>query len=195
MGVPPPAAPPGDAPVGSPLPGPERLSTTPVVWVDSRLGRLTDRIRWAAAPLGFLLFLAAITVHGLVDGPGADEDVVPAGAPAPSASAPATTATTEASSTMPATVAEAPTTAPAAPAAPPEPAAATEPPAEPPPPAAAADGDTVQTAPAATHTTRAAPRFGPVCGLVPGQTVHVSINGRPGPTVRADANGCVIVRR
>ena len=105
MGVPPPAAPPGDALVAPPLPGPERISTTPVVWEDSRLGRLTDRIRWAAAPLGFLLFLAAITVHGLVNGPGADEDAVPAAGPAPSASTPATTATTDGPTTVPTTTA------------------------------------------------------------------------------------------
>jgi hypothetical protein len=195
MGVPPPAAPPGEAPVGPAVPGPEPISTTPVVWVDSRLGRLTDRIRWAAAPLGFLLFLAAITVHGLVDGPGADEDVVPAAGQAPSVTTPATAATTEASTTeasttVPTTIAEPPPAAPDPPAAAPEaPQATAEPPASPPPDAGAGDERTVE-APSA-----AASRFAPVCGLVPGQTVHIAINGRPGPTVHADANGCVTVRR
>lgn len=143
----------------------------------SRPGRLVRWLRWGAAPLGFLLFLAALTAYGVLrdrDGT-SDAPTPPAVATTQVSTAPAPEATVP-----PTTAVDPPTTLPEAP---PEP-ATTSPP-------VAAETDTAEV----TATTAPAPRFGPVCGYAPGETVEILINGRPAGTATADADGCVSVTR
>ena len=163
--------------------------------LESRMSRFVSWLRWAAAPLGFFLFLAGLTAFGLLkdettdtaDQPAAN--VVPATGVGPvTTGPPATTAPT--TTPEPATTAPEPPTTLAPPLTEPP---ATEPPAiepratEPP----ATSPPSARTAPAAAP---AAPRYGPVCGYRPGQAVRLTINGRPAGSATADANGCVTVR-
>lgn len=155
---------------------------------EPRLARFVGWVRWAAAPLGFFVFLAALTAFGLLkdDEPATDvgdepaANVVPA-TPAPTI--PETVVTTE----VPTTVAEPPTTVTPPPTEPPP---TQPPPTEPPapPPAASPSRSSEPAKPAA------ASRFGPSCGYRPGQTVRITINGRPAGTAIADGRGCVTVR-
>lgn len=161
---------------------------------ESRLDRLIGWVQWAAAPLGFFVFLVALTAFGLLkDEPTSDVGNTPlanvstptsaaAQAVAVATTVPEVPSTTAAPTTEPPTT-EPPTTEPPA-AQPP----ATEPPATEPPPEPAS-GSAEATSP------NRAPRFGPVCGYRPGQTVRIRINGEPAPPVTADANGCVSVNR
>jgi hypothetical protein len=138
--------------------------------------RLTDWVRWAAAPLGFLVFVVGLTVFGLRhDGRTALEATPPAGGSGATIPTPVPT-TSGAPATTP------------APGVPPPPAPAEAP---------VASATAIEPAPAdarASSPTTAA-RFGPVCGQVPGRTVQIVINGRPAPPVTADARGCVTVVR
>ena len=176
-------------------PAPEWRSDDEPPEDESSAGRLVAWVRWAAAPLGFFLFLTALTAYGLLrdrDGT-SDPGSRPAVAPQ-TTSAPATTvATAEPATTAPALqITVTPSTRPPAtvPATtlPPEPSGPTSPVApppgldpDPPPPPAANDPP---------------PRsYGPVCGYSPGETVEVEINGRPEGLATADGDGCVSVTR
>ncbi|HEX2275439.1 MAG TPA: hypothetical protein VHG90_16375 [Acidimicrobiales bacterium] len=159
--------------------------------VESRVSRFVNWLRWAAAPLGFFLFLAGLTAFGLLkDETTTDTGDQMAANPQPAVSAPPTTvaAPTTVPATAPPTTVAAPVTAPPPTEPPPTEPAPTEPPQTAPP----------QTAPPAPSSARSAPaaspRYGPACGYRPGQTVRITINGRPAGTATADANGCVTVR-
>ena len=149
---------------------------------ESPVARVLGWVRWAAAPLGFFLFLSALTAYGLLrdrEGSGAADSPAPAVA---TTALPATTATTAPATevtTMP-TIVEVPTTLPEPPAAP----STTLPP-------------VTSDAGAARVTAGTAPvtRFDPVCGYTPGRTARITINGRPRPPVTVDAAGCVSVTR
>ena len=159
------------------------LEDRPTASSEPRLNRLVDWLRWAAAPLGFFLFLAALTLHGLTvkdESSGAGD--LPAARPAPSISAPVSTATTAQVIAVATTVPQAPTTTAATPQEPPTTTATVV--------TSAPEGDGTQ---APTPTTAA--RFGPVCGFTPGETVRIRINGQPAPPVTAGANGCVSASR
>ncbi|HWC11239.1 MAG TPA: hypothetical protein VG455_08455, partial [Acidimicrobiales bacterium] len=81
---------------------------------ESRLDRLAAGLRWAAAPLGFFLFLAALTAYGVLRDRAGDTADSPSPAPAATTEMPSTTApppTTE----PPAAVTTVPTTAPPVP--------------------------------------------------------------------------------
>ena len=165
--------------------------------VESRMSRFVSWLRWAAAPLGFFLFLAGLTAFGLLK----DDSTTDLGdtstadvAPEPATSAPETTATTAtATTTAPTTVAELPTSDAPPPAEPPS-AAAPEP-TEPSPTAPPETSPPAPRSAGAAAPAAAGPRYGPVCGYRPGQTVGITINGRPAGSVTADANGCVSVPR
>ena len=169
---------------------------------ESRLDRLVSWVQWAAAPLGFFVFLVALTLFGLLK----DEPTTETGnAPAANASA-ARVAAPSAATTVsgaPSTTA-APTTDPPATEPPPTQPQATQPPATEPPatqspatqPAATEPPAPSEPAPVSQSAGRStSPRFGPVCGYRPGQTVRIRINGQPAGTVTADAEGCVTVNR
>lgn len=146
---------------------------------ESRLERLVAWVRWAAAPLGFFVFLSALTAYGVLrdrdGGSVSPEPPAVAGEPAAVSTPPVTEPITVPPTTVPTTVPSAPTTV------------AGPSPAPPPtsPPEAATDP------PEVTATTVATSRFRPVCGYTPGQPVIVSVNGRPAGEVAADARGCV----
>ena len=184
---------PDDAPPGRPTPewhpdeGPEADG--------SRLGRLLGWVRWAAAPLGFFLFLSALTAYGVLrdrDGSsttGSSASASRAGAAPATTSAPATTATTPApattaTSSQPAVTATAGPRATVSTATPPR--AATGRSAASPPPASAP-------APTRSSAANSLPvrYFGPACGHAPGQTIAVTIDGRRLGPATADADGCV----
>ena len=159
---------------------------------DSRMARFVSWLRWAAAPLGFFLFLAGLTAFGLLkDEPTTDTGDQPAANLTP-ATAVVPTTTAPPATTTPTTTPEPPTTA-----APEPPTTAAPPPTEPPPaapPPTAPPATSPRSARTAPPATTAAPRYGPVCGYRPGQTVRLTINGRPAGSATADANGCVTVR-
>jgi hypothetical protein len=165
---------------------------------ESQMARFVSWLRWAAAPLGFFLFLAGLTAFGLLkDEPITDTgdqqaaNVMPATGVVPTTTAPPPAAA------APTTTPEPPTTAtpdpPTAAALPPSEPPPTEPPPTEPPPTAppATLPPSARTAPPAAP---AAPRYGPVCGYRPGQAVRITINGRPAGSATADTNGCVTVR-
>ena len=175
-GVPAPPRP-GDEPPILAEPDPEvQLHDRRTPGGESRRDRLVSWLRWAAAPLGFSVFLVALTLFGLLK----DEPTTDAGG-VPAATTPATrpTATPPVATTVP----DAPTTT-ATP--------TTEPPTTQPPATEPAPG-AQQVGPSADRST--SPRFGPVCGHPPGQMFEIVINGQPAPPVTADANGCVTVDR
>lgn len=194
-GVPAPPRPADEPPTSASVIGDAPVDDRPSVGRESRLDRLIGWVQWAAAPLGFFVFLVALTAFGLLkDEPTTDARNVPAANMSPPTSAaaqtpaaaitvpeaPSTTAapaTTEPPTTEPPTT-QPPTTEPPAPEPP-----TTEPPPEP------ASGS------AEADSSNTAPRFGPVCGYRPGQTVRIRINGEPAPPVTADADGCVSVNR
>ncbi len=145
---------------------------------ESPLGRLLGWVRWAAAPLGFFLFLSALTAYGVLrDREGTS------GSPAPPAVVteppPRLTAPVGEGSTAPTTAAGASATTLAEPPLQPE--------GSPPVPA--------ETQPSRMTVTTTPARLGPVCGYTPGQSINISVNGRPAGRVTADARGCVSVHR
>lgn len=147
---------------------------------ESRRDRLVSWLRWAAAPLGFSVFLVALTLFGLLK----DEPTIDAGG-VPAATTPATRST--ATPPVPTTVPDAPTTTATPTTEPPT----TQPPATQPP--ATAPTPPREVGPSAGRST--SPRFGPVCGHPAGRMFEIVINGQPAPPVTADANGCVTVNR
>lgn len=164
----------------------------------SRFDRVVGWVRWAAAPLGFFLFLSALTAYGVLrDRDGSTvSGSQSAGTPA-TTTAPATTATTS----LPARTAPVPTTTVTPTTGPPMTASPTTVPTTPP---AAAGGLRSTPAPSGSDADPdRAPaaddlrgkQYGPVCGYAPGETVDVVINGRPDGTATADAEGCVSVTR
>ncbi|MGI9033362.1 MAG: hypothetical protein ACR2HY_06715 [Acidimicrobiales bacterium] len=137
---------------------------------------LVEWLRWAAAPLGFLVVVGGLTLYGVLRPGGGSGSSLPVGiAPSPSSSAAVVTTTPVQATTTPTTVAGGLQTT----AAPPTPTTST--------PAARS----ARPAKAPTPTTASFTR----CGLVPGQTVHISVNGRPAATVTADSRGCASVGR
>lgn len=157
-------------------PFPDTLSALGGVPAPPRRDRVVGWLQWAAAPLGFSVFLVGLTLFGLLkDEPTTDASSVPA------ATTPATrsTATPSVATSAP----HAPTTTAAPTTEPP----ATEPPATEPTPEAQPVGPSAGGSPS--------PRFGPVCGHPPGQMFEIVINGQPAPPVTADASGCVTVDR
>ena len=163
----------------------------------SRVGRLVGWVRWAAAPLGFFLFLAALTAYGVLrDRDGSTvSGSQPAGAPA-TTSAPATTATTS----LPARTPPVPATTVTPTTGPPTTARPTTVPTTTAPAAAGGLRTTPSPSPSDSDPAPAADdqsgrQDGPVCGYAPGETVDVVINGRPEGTATADGQGCVSVTR
>lgn len=193
----------GVSDAGDPAPAEEHFEEgeTAIEGGGSRSARLVGWMRWAAAPLGFLLFLSALTAYGVLrDRESGDSE---SSARAPAAATSESPSTASASTTTPTTgLVEVPTTAlsefsrvtttllsPPASASPTSTVAPTASPR-----AGAATATTSSPGPASSpaQTTAARARyFGPACGHSPGQAVPITIDGRRERAVIADANGCV----
>lgn len=170
----------------------------------SRLARFGGWLRWAAAPLGFFLFLAALTAYGVLrdrDGGDSERSAREPAALTGSTSTTAMSATTPTTSVIaaPTTLVGTPTTVvseftgvtttlltPGA-------SSSSTP--------IATLGTSARSAPAAPPASAAAPPaqttgapvryFGPACGHAPRQAVPITIDGRRERAVVADDNGCV----
>jgi hypothetical protein len=187
----------GARPLLDGTPEPDPASPEPTRWRtdepparpdQSRLGRLVGWVRWAAAPLGFFLFLAALTAYGVLrdrDGSTASDSAVdsqPAAAPVTTAAPTPTTPGTPMTALAP-QITFTPSTGPPSPRSP-----TTL--------GGASTGRSAASAPAASGRQAAAndlpvTRLGPDCGHAPGETVPLTVDGRRQVFATAAADGCV----
>jgi hypothetical protein len=167
---------------------------------ESRLARLVGWVRWAAAPLGFFLFLSALTAYGVLrDREGSGTTNSQPSAAAATTAVPATAAPTRQITVTPTTSPQAASPATTVPDAPTAlssaaPRAASPPAPAPPaasPPAPSPSGTSGADPARSTATGVPVRYFGPACGHAPGQTIAVMIDGRRQVPATADANGCV----